>query len=620
MSGLPFFARALFDYDAVESTELSLTTGDSVVIEEVNESGWSLARAKGTDRVGWIPTEYIEKVDSDGAAVLGQEAEISVERPQPNPLSGSQALGVSTSRDGSQVIAAEPTAASEAEEEVAALRITTTQEPQAQAGAAAAPPSTSAAAPAHAIDAVLAASSLAAALPASPRSPASPSSPAPPPVVSASGKTCAHCHESIKSAFVMARDQLFHPNHFLCATCSLPLGGKPYLEKDGAFYCESDYYAQFNPRCGQCQEVIQGPYVSALGQAFHPHHFTCHHCNKPFPNQHFRAHEERAYCEEHYAALFAPQCHTCHQPVVGAVFEALGFKYHLPCFVCVEGGHQIGEGVMFHMHEGAVYCPEHFEQRFLQVCVQCNKAIKGQYIKGQEALHRCTPLSRCCTHHALSVFVFLPLLLLPPSLPLLSVSAVGESFYHSDCWACARCRVTLRVESCAQHDSHFYCKQCVADIKKEQGQPHTVAAAASVLNSQASSAQQSRAASQAVSPLPAPLRTVVADQPSPIVRPTPAPTSAEVVPLPSPSTSDDADAVKPSAPVAAAYTEPDVTPSVSYDLLKSAESRPKEVDPKRKEQYLSDEEFKRLFGVDKAEFNALPLWKRAEHKKKHGLF
>lgn len=41
---VPFFAKALFDYEAVEPSELDVTTGDFLTVEEVNESGWCLVR------------------------------------------------------------------------------------------------------------------------------------------------------------------------------------------------------------------------------------------------------------------------------------------------------------------------------------------------------------------------------------------------------------------------------------------------------------------------------------------------------------------------------------------------------------------------------------------------
>ena len=44
------------------------------------------------------------------------------------------------------------------------------------------------------------------------------------------------------------------------------------------------------------------------------------------------------------------------------------------------------------------------------------------------------------------------------------------------------------------------------------------------------------------------------------------------------------------------------------------------VDPAAREEFLSDEDFVATFGMDMAAFKALPKWKRAAAKKKHGLF
>lgn len=38
------------------------------------------------------------------------------------------------------------------------------------------------------------------------------------------------------------------------------------------------------------------------------------------------------------------------------------------------------------------------------------------------------------------------------------------------------------------------------------------------------------------------------------------------------------------------------------------------------EEYLSDDDFKTVFGVSKAEFAAMPAWKRINAKKDKGLF
>jgi hypothetical protein len=56
-----------------------------------------------------------------------------------------------------------------------------------------------------------------------------------------------------------------------------------------------------------------------------------------------------------------------------------------------------------------------------------------------------------------------------------------------------------------------------------------------------------------------------------------------------------------------------------YSLLAGPEC-PESVDPSRKEDYLSPAEFQVVFGMDRAAFDALPAWKKANLKKSKHLF
>ncbi|XP_018408090.1 PREDICTED: villin-1 [Nanorana parkeri] len=55
-------------------------------------------------------------------------------------------------------------------------------------------------------------------------------------------------------------------------------------------------------------------------------------------------------------------------------------------------------------------------------------------------------------------------------------------------------------------------------------------------------------------------------------------------------------------------------------INKTAEELPPGVDPTRKEDYLSNEDFQRLFGMSLAEYKGLPEWKKQNLKKSKGLF
>eukprot|EP00730_Choanoeca_flexa_P008954 TRINITY_DN12561_c0_g5_i1.p1 TRINITY_DN12561_c0_g5~~TRINITY_DN12561_c0_g5_i1.p1 ORF type:complete len:835 (+),score=300.76 TRINITY_DN12561_c0_g5_i1:1495-3999(+) len=57
----------------------------------------------------------------------------------------------------------------------------------------------------------------------------------------------------------------------------------------------------------------------------------------------------------------------------------------------------------------------------------------------------------------------------------------------------------------------------------------------------------------------------------------------------------------------------------TYDQLRTNDI-PDEVDKTRKQEYLSDEDFKEVFGMTRGAFHALPQWKQSAAKKKVGLF
>ncbi|PIK60973.1 putative villin-1-like isoform X1, partial [Apostichopus japonicus] len=59
-------------------------------------------------------------------------------------------------------------------------------------------------------------------------------------------------------------------------------------------------------------------------------------------------------------------------------------------------------------------------------------------------------------------------------------------------------------------------------------------------------------------------------------------------------------------------------PDYSLDALKN--NPPGDVDVSKKELYLSETDFKATFGMDYEAFSKLPNWKKANLKKKAGLF
>jgi len=52
----------------------------------------------------------------------------------------------------------------------------------------------------------------------------------------------------------------------------------------------------------------------------------------------------------------------------------------------------------------------------------------------------------------------------------------------------------------------------------------------------------------------------------------------------------------------------------------TAATLPEGIDATQKEQYLHDDEFKKIFSMTKAEFNTQPQWKKNNMKKKANLY
>ena len=72
-----------------------------------------------------------------------------------------------------------------------------------------------------------------------------------------------------------ALDQTWHPEHFVCNSCGRPFGETGFHERDGKPYCREDYYAMFAPRCGGCGQPIMDSYISALSAHWHSECFVC---------------------------------------------------------------------------------------------------------------------------------------------------------------------------------------------------------------------------------------------------------------------------------------------------------------------------------------------------------
>jgi hypothetical protein len=217
---------------------------------------------------------------------------------------------------------------------------------------------------------------------------------------------------------------------------------------------------------------------------------------------------------------------------------------------------------MFHVHENKIYCPTHFEDLFLQRCHGCKQVIKGQYIKVMD-------------HH-----------------------------FHQECWCCSVCKTTLKAETCALDNNEFFCRPCLSARRASKPAP------AQVQQQMGSDPQAVPSASAAVAPAPSQSSAAADEKAAAALAAIKARQEAQNA-APAPSDASGASS-------ASSYADPSVT-KYSHEQLKGA-NRPADVDPSRREAYLSDADFQALFKTSRDDFNKLAEWKRKQQKQAQGLF
>ncbi|KAJ3058917.1 LIM and senescent cell antigen-like-containing domain protein 2, partial [Quaeritorhiza haematococci] len=151
---------------------------------------------------------------------------------------------------------------------------------------------------------------------------------------------CTRCKRPIKDCLLIIKGQKFHAFHFNCTTCKQTLTSTA-KEYEGKLYCKNDYERLIHsiPICFACRMPIYGRSVGAMGKQFHPEHFVCSKCEKPFTTSHFWEYQSKAYCEYHYNELVGGLCGFCYEPISGQPITLLNRRFceaHFRCMGCHE--------------------------------------------------------------------------------------------------------------------------------------------------------------------------------------------------------------------------------------------------------------------------------------------
>lgn len=154
--------------------------------------------------------------------------------------------------------------------------------------------------------------------------------------------------------------------------CSLSTTSRTaFIEKDGNYFCASDYRDLYLPKCSKCSHPVERDAVKssdgALRGIFHRGCFCCFDCDAPFARGVFYVWKDRPYCLDHYSKRAGTQCVSCHRGIEGVCRQTMvgdkGDKkelFHPACLRCeMDDCRQVLED--FYVVGGKRLCERHAE-------------------------------------------------------------------------------------------------------------------------------------------------------------------------------------------------------------------------------------------------------------------
>ena len=145
---------------------------------------------------------------------------------------------------------------------------------------------------------------------------------------------CATCKKPIVGKVLSALDKKYHPEHFVCLKCKLPITDDKFQQHEGEPVCEADYARFFLKKCFACKLPIKGKVIKALDHDWHEDHFVCSSCKNPLAGQTFREREKQPVCLKCFEEKFADKCKGCTKAIMDKAVIALNAKWHQDCFTC----------------------------------------------------------------------------------------------------------------------------------------------------------------------------------------------------------------------------------------------------------------------------------------------
>jgi len=180
--------------------------------------------------------------------------------------------------------------------------------------------------------------------------------------------------------------------------------------------------------------LLDAKLIQVEGKILHLACLICRLCVMPIQGKVFLEEGGTFLCEMDYRAQqreSLPKCDLCKLPLEGQILSALGQKLHPSCFVCCVCGKGLGQS--FLEIGGRPFCVDCFSKEKAEICRRCHQPIVPLEDGEQQIVRTET-----------------------------------GSAYHSECYNCVRCHISLLGKPAYSMDDEVVCATCRDDWVDEK--------------------------------------------------------------------------------------------------------------------------------------------------------
>ncbi|XP_059886585.1 four and a half LIM domains protein 5 [Delphinus delphis] len=244
-----------------------------------------------------------------------------------------------------------------------------------------------------------------------------------------SANYCEDCKEPIESDSkdLCYKGHHWHEGCFNYDKCNQSLVEKPSAAKDECLPCSKYYSNECSSQCFQCKKTIMpgSRKMKFKGNYWHETCLVCEHCRQPIGAKPLISTESGNYCVPCFEMEFAHYCSFFKEAITSGGIMFCDQPWHKECFLCSGCRKELCEED-FMSRDDYAFCLDCYNHLYAKKCATCTKPIIGL----RDTKFIC----------------------------------FQDRQWHSECFNCGKCSVSLVGKGFLTHNKEIFCHQCGSGV------------------------------------------------------------------------------------------------------------------------------------------------------------